>query len=425
MNSTKNISACAALLFSLTCGFNAQALELLKKDDASLNLGGRFQLLALGQKVSDPARPDDRLFLFLNQARLILDGTLGDYRYYTEWAVGGEDEVKNQNSSLGLLDFRADVPINDHVFLRVGQFKVPFGREALIEDGSQFFSSRSLSFAGSRLGRDVGLAAVVQRKGVMGTIGVFTGGGRDNPERYLPEDLGIPLVALRYGYDSSGTDPYRYKESGNFMGSENEFSAFLNLAYTKDSLVGHSTVLNVRPSEKSLLLNPNWNPYLGQSPNVKGHLYQASLDSSVRIPVGDFTGTGEFELTHAAYVNSYGNLHVNGARVVGSAALNPFELSLRYSVLFPSRQFQYKGSAITGSAPFQEVTPAVTFYHRPWSRVTLEVPLLINTPVANENGTGSYVLMEQQDQTTVIGGGKGNVGRQFVPEIRLFYQLTI
>jgi hypothetical protein len=354
----------------------------------------------------------------------MVGGSLGDYRFYTEWAMGGEEEVKNLNSSVSLLDFRADIPVGENVYIRVGQFKVPFGREALVDDGSLLFTDRSLNYFGSRLGRDVGLAAVVQKKGMMGTLGIFTGGGRDNPERYLPEDLGIPLVALRYGYDSAGKDPYYYKNSGSFMGSDNEFSAFLNLAYMKDSLIGHSSVLNVRPSDKSILLNSNWNPYLAQAPVVKGQLYEASIDSRLRLPLGDFTGTGEFELTHAAYTNDYGSIHVTGARLQGLAALNPFEFSLRYSVLFPSDQFKFQGVPVTGSTPYQELTPAITFYHRPWSRITLEVPLLINAPVAVENGVGSYVLMEQQDQTTVAAGGKGSIERQFVPEIRLMYQLT-
>ena len=420
-NLIKNLVFGAAFLSSLT---QAQAVEVLKNDEASLDLGGRFQLLGVGQKVTDPVRKSDRLFLFLKQARVMVSGSLGDYRFYTEWAMGGEEEVKNLNASVSLLDFRADVPIGENTFVRVGQFKVPFGREALVEDGSLLFSDRSLNYFGSRLGRDVGLAAVVQKKGMMGTLGIFTGGGRDNPERYLPEDLGIPLIALRYGYDNTGQDPYRYKNSGNFLGSENEFSAFLNLAYMKDSLIGHSTVLNVRPSDRSILLNPNWNPYLAQSPFVKGQLYEASVDTHLRMPIGDFTGTGELELTHATYNSSYGTIHVSGARALGSVALNPFELSLRYAVLFPSDQFQFKGVSLTSKTPFQELTPSVTFYHRPWSRVTLEAPLLINTPVAVENGVGSYVLMEQQDQASVVGGGKGSIQRQFVPEIRLLYQLT-
>ena len=64
--------------------------------------------------------------------------------------------------------------------MRLGQFKVPFGREALTDDGSLLFTDRSINYFGSFLGRDVGFAGIVQKKGFMGTLGVFTGGGRDN-----------------------------------------------------------------------------------------------------------------------------------------------------------------------------------------------------------------------------------------------------
>ena len=203
-----------------------QAIELIKKDDASFNLGGRFQLYGVGEKVSDPFKENNRIFLFLKQARIIVNGTMEDYRYYTEWAMGGEEAVKNLNSSVSLLDFRADIPVSEIIYVRLGQFKAPFGREALTEDGSLNFSERSINNLVGILGRDVGVAAVLQQNGFMGTFGVFTGGGRDNPERYLPEQLGAPLMVARIGYDSQGIDPYYYKTSGVFSQSEDSFAAF-------------------------------------------------------------------------------------------------------------------------------------------------------------------------------------------------------
>ena len=104
-------------------------------------------------------------------------------------------------------------------------------------------------------------------------------------------------------------------------------------------------------------------------------------------------------------------------------ALNPIEAALRYAVLYPSNDFKYQNSSITGSDPLYEVAASLTYYHRPWSRFTFETVFELNTPVAVENGIGSYVLAEQPDQTTVIGAN-GHVERQFVPELRGMYQLT-
>ena len=41
---------------------------------------------------------------------------------------------------------------------------------------------------------------------------------------------------------------------------------FVNGLYTRDSAVGRSTLLNVKLTDRSLLLNTNWNPYVAQAP---------------------------------------------------------------------------------------------------------------------------------------------------------------
>ena len=407
------------------CSTQVNALELMKKDDASFNLGGRFQLFGVAERVNDPYKENNRLFLFLKQARIMASGTIEDYRFYTEWAMGGEEAVKNLNSSVSLLDFRADIPASDAVFLRLGQFKAPFGREALTEDGSLNFSDRSINNLVGILGRDVGFAGVLQQKGFMGTLGVFTGGGRDNPERYLPEQLGAPMLVARFGYDSQGQDPYLYKSSGAFGVTDDAFSAFLNLAYMEDSKVGHSSVLNVKTTDRSLLLNPNWNPYLAVAPFARSHVFQASADIQKRFLIGNVNTTGEIECTHGEFSNDYGKLQLNGARLQATAALNPFEVAARYSVIYPSDAFQYGGKSLTGVDPFQEISTSLTFFHRPWSRFTFEAVFHLNTPVAIEPNVGAYVLVEQQDQVTVVKAPtNGYIERQFVPEAKLLYQLT-
>ena len=403
----------------------AQAIELVKKDDASFNLGGRFQLLGVGERVMDPYRNHERVYLFLKQARIMAAGQLEDYRFYTEWAMGGEEAVKNLNSSVSLLDMRADIPMTDATYLRLGQFKAPFGREALTDDGALSFSDRSINHMVGVLGRDVGVAAVMQQEGFMGTVGVFTGGGRDNPERYLPEQLGIPLFVARIGYDSQGKDPYYYKNSGVFAEVEEAFSAFINLAYMEDTVIGHSSVLNVKTTDRSLLMNPNWNPLVAQTPLTRSKIFQVSGDLQKRFPIGNFKGTAEIEYTHSEFSNARGKLQVNGARMQATAALNPFEVSARYSVVYPTNDFAYKGTMLTGNDPFQEISTSLTFFHRPWSRFTFEALFQLNTPVAVEStgSVGSYVLVEQPDQVTIVDG-KGYIERQFVPQAKMMYQLT-
>lgn len=422
INGLKYLAA-IAMLAGLS---QVHAVELVKKDDATFNLGGRFQLFGVGERVTDPYKENNRLFLFLKQARIMASGTIEDYKFYTEWAMGGEEAVKNLNSSVSLLDFRADVPASELTYLRLGQFKVPFGREALTDDGGQNFSDRSINNLVGILGRDVGFAAVLQQKGFMGTIGIFTGGGRDNPERYLPEQLGTPLFVARIGYDSQGKDPYSYRTSnGVNTESEEAFAAFINLAYMEDSKVGHSSVLNVKTTDRSLLLNPNWNPFIAVAPYSRSHVLQASADLQKRFSIGNVGIIGELEYTHGEFSNDYGKLQVNGVRLMGSASLKPFEVAARYAAVYPTDEFKYSTKTLTGNDPFQEVTASLTFFHRPWSRFTFEAVFHLNTPVVIEPNVGAYVLVEHPDQVTVVKAPtNGYVERQFVPEAKFLYQFT-
>lgn len=418
--------SCAAFVVAVSLLQNANAVEILKTENSSFNLGGRFQLYGVGQRVTDPYKQNERAFLFLKQARLMAYGEFEDYRFYTEWAMGGEEAVKNLNSSMSLLDYRADIPVVNSVCLRAGQFKAPFGREALTDDGSQNFTERSINNLTGMLGRDVGVAVVLQQKGYMGTLGIFTGGGRDNPERYLPEELGIPLVVARVGYDSEGEDPYNYKNNQVAAKDPGAFAAFLNLAYMEDSKVGHSSVLNVKASDRSLLLNPVWNPYMAQTPYSRSHVLQGSIDVQKNFTAGSLPSSAELELTHSEFANDFGTLQVNGARIAGVTAYsNDIELGLRYAAVYPSNDFKNGGRMITGSDPFQEVTASLNYFHRRFSRFTFEAVFHLNTPVITEPGVGSYVLVEQPDQASLVKAPtNGYVERQFVPAGKFMYQLS-
>jgi hypothetical protein len=403
----------------------ANAVELLNKENATFNMGGRFQLYGVGQRVSDPFKQNERAFLFLKQARLMTYGQIEDYKYYAEWAMGGEEAVKNLNSSIGLLDFRADIPVSENFYLRAGQFKTPFGRESLTDDGAQNFTERSINNLTGIIGRDVGVAAVLQQKGLMGTLGIFTGGGRDNPERYLPEELGTPLVVARFGYDSEGNDPYTYKND-NFNARPEGFAGFLNLAYMEDTRIGHSSVLNVKAMDRSLLLNPYWNPYMAQAPYLRSRVFQGSIDLEKSFTVAGVSSRAELETTHSEFSNEYGKLQINGARLAGVASVsNQVELGLRYAAVYPSNDFKYTGKTITGSDPFQEITASLNYFHRKFSRFTFEAVFHLNTPVAIEPGVGSYLLVEQPDQAALVKSPtNGYVERQFVPEGKFMYQLS-
>ena len=83
-------------------------------------LASRNVLKLAGFRIgrADEYRDHLRLLLFVRQARLKFDGEVNSIKFDVQYAFGGEEGVKNTggtvaNSSLGLLDFSADVPIRE------------------------------------------------------------------------------------------------------------------------------------------------------------------------------------------------------------------------------------------------------------------------------------------------------------------------
>ncbi|HRY29335.1 MAG TPA: porin [Elusimicrobiota bacterium] len=429
MKDIKKIFAAVVVVLGLSS--RGVAMPVVERDNMDLNLGGRMQLFGFGQQVHDPYRNDPRVYLFMKQARLQIWGHYEKYKYEVQLGFAGEEEVKapSPGVSLNLMDYSFDIPLADATFLKVGQYKVPYGRERLEDSGYLQFADRSIQNLALRVGRDVGFAVHSYPGRLAWTAGVFTGGGRDVPERYLPQDLGVPMVVVRAGFND-GVDEDIYHSRQNDLDPQRTKTAFfLNGLYMRDSLVGHSTVLNVKTSEKSLLVNSNWNPFVAQSPFDRGELVQGGGDAAVRTPLGPFALSAEVEGNFGRYTNAYGSLQTTGGRAQLGLYRNPVELSIRYAFVIPDSKFAYydtatkKSYAITGHRAFQEVTPALTYYLKGRrSKIILDLPILVDVPVLTEKNVGSYVVTEQPDQTSVLKAG--SVDRQTVVEGRALFQVS-
>ena len=415
-----------ALMFAALLPQLARAdVPVAKNDDGQLNVGAMIQTLGFGQQVNDPYRNDARAYLFIKEARLRSSGNYGDFTFNAEMALGGEAGIAATTGvSLSLLDFSVNVPLGffNKSYLKIGQFKVPYGRQRLTYSGNSQFLERSIDDLGFRIGRDVGAALTLFPGPLTFIAGIFTGGGRDvPPQHYLPENLGVPQLVARLGVGNLDDDPYMLKNETNTDSIKSAF--FVNAMYTKDSDVGHSTVLNIKLVDKSILLNSNWNPYIGKGPLDRGEWWQMGADAAVRAPfVGGTTVTAEAEVNWAGYSNKYGVVHIAGARGQVGIAYKPFELALRYAVLVPDKGFRSGAAFVTGTQPMQEVTPSATWYlHGQGLKLVADLPILIHTPVITEKNIGSYVGVELPDQTAVLARG-GTVERQTVVEARLMLQ---
>lgn len=91
----------------------------------------------------------------------------------------------------------------------------------------------------------------------------------------------------------------------------------MNALYTKDSLIGHSTVLNVKLADKSLLLDGDWNPYIGRAPLQQGTWWQAGADAAGRMPCRAVDLSGEAAFDFGQYSNTYGSVQMWGVRAQG------------------------------------------------------------------------------------------------------------
>ena len=412
-----------------------QAGEVVGTEKFTLNAHGRLQWLAVGQKVDDPFRSDERLYLFMKQGRLKLDGAYGDAKFDVQWAYGGEDLIAaSPGVSLGLLDFSFDVPTPLKTRVKVGQFRVPYGRERLTDSGTLNFGDRSIQALAFNWNRDVGAALHTTRGRFTGVAGVFTGGGRDVPQRYLPEKLGSPMLVARVGYNDGIDEDAFTLRSRDARPERTKVAVFANVLYLKDSLIGHSTVLNVRSTDKSLLVNPNWNPFIAKAPMVQGRLWQAGGDAVVRAPLGAFAVTGEVEANYATFSNTYGRLAVKGGRVQVGVSRGAFDAAVRHAVLYPDKRMGNTYTPTGGTPqnsfffedgkPIREFTPSLTYHYRSNIALVADMPIYTNMLVFKENKLGTYIATEHPDQATVVKPGTGISARERVVEGRLMVQLS-
>lgn len=111
----------------------------------------------------------------IRRARLITKGKLSPL---FDFAMSYEFQGVN---SRRLLDAYVNARIHDAFSLRAGQFKEPFGLEALSSDSDLFFTERSMGF-GLNPGRDVGVMAFggFWDNALYYRLGVFNGDGMDD-----------------------------------------------------------------------------------------------------------------------------------------------------------------------------------------------------------------------------------------------------
>ena len=420
------------LIFVFVPLASAQMSDQREQEPWDVHFFGRLQTLGFMQAVKDEFRDNARLYLYLKQARLGVHATYEDVAFDLQLAFGGEEEVRapSPGVALSLLDLSADIPIRKSLRVRVGQYKVPYGRENIVDEGAMLFSEPSIQYLGSKLGRDVGITLHGYSGSFASALGIFTGGGRDVPIRYIPLDLGFPMVVARVGLNEGiDDDIFTTHQTGFESGSG--MAMYVNALYMKDSKVGHSTAFNVKLADKSLFLNSNWNPFIAKRPLEKNEFWQAGFDMAMRMrmPNGSVI-SGEAEYNYGIFKNPYGKITLSEGRALASYYTKPIELAVRYAFLRPDAGLGVtdgtgKVTQIVDEKLIQEIGFAISYYLKgDWVKLTAELPVYIDVPVATEPNLGAYVLTQQVDQTSVlVAPTNGKVSRQTVVEARMQLQV--
>ena len=392
------------------------AMEVLKTEGRSLDIGGRLQSFGTIQMIEDDDRQSTRLYLFNKQSRLNLKGEIDDVRFFSEIAFGAEETAKAQfgtspkplNTVLSLKDFYFDIPVGDNA-IRVGQFKPALNRESLTRSEDLFFSGRSVQNMGVEWGRDIGAAYY----GAMGTaeytLGIFTGGGSNVPERYIPEEMGTPMIAYKIGLNNGlDQDIYTVNKMSGSQQPGMKTAVYMSGFHIKDSKIGHSTVLGVKYSERSLILNSLYNTKQG----ANAVLNQWGIEGAIEMPHGSAKLAGEAEYNTTWYESDLGGVSVSGLSLQGRYIQGPLAYALRYSVLMPPSDFMIGDTAIS------EFTPSIVYWMKRNVKFILDAPILFNTPIRKEAGTGSYEFSTQPNNITSAAT------RETVMYLRLMCQLT-
>lgn len=416
----------------------AHAMTVVDNGKLKMDIHGRGQMIGVGQIVPDPFRDHARVYLFMKQSRLGISGFYEDIKYETQFSFGGEN-ANGSNTDLGMLDFVADVPLpplGESTSLKIGQFRVPYGREGLSDRGYINFGERSIANMASYQTRDYGLALQRYVGSFAGTLGVFSAGGRDVPQRYLPERLGVPELVLRVGYND-GLDEDIYHVKGTDLDLKRTTkAAYFNALYMQDTLIGHSAVMNLRTIDKNLLIDSNYNPFIAAGPAgatgnaqtlQRGNVWFVGGDAALRHPLANGHAVeAEIQADWGGYQNRYGSLHIAAARAQASYQFRPYQIGLRYAALMMDKNANYltggkRYSPSLGST-VHEITPSLTWHIKSHNlKLVADAPVYLNMPVFVERGVGAYVFASQPGQVTTLSSG-GTIKRHAVVEGRMMFQ---
>ncbi len=207
----------AALLAAISSG-SARAVQVIKNDDVTLDLGGRFQLTGELENSTNNVslapgnvgpRDNTRIYLFQTENRLKVSGLVDTVKFHFEDALGGE-AYAGSNNLYDLVEFNAEVPVTDGLSVVAGLFKLPSNIASASDEEHMIFTEHSeLLNMFFNQGYDNGLM-VKYHIGLFDALLGTSTGTPNLPQRYLPETFQFPPpVFSRIGFGNIKDDEAR------------------------------------------------------------------------------------------------------------------------------------------------------------------------------------------------------------------------
>lgn len=377
----------------------ANAADILNNKDTELNFGGRIQSYGVMETLPDKSSDNPRILMFVRDTRFRLDGSHNNMNFELEVMLGGEaDDLINRPSrgeaasrpiTALLIDAWGEIELTNHLSLRAGQFKVPFSRENLTEGDDLQFTDRSINDRALNVRRDTGIMLHGTLDNKFAGLAILTGGGINQRVRYIPVKMGIPMTVLRFGYNTLDCDPLQVKD---FYPGKEGTALYANALYVKNTSVGHGSVLGMRQHGSSFLLS-GWNPYLSGAYGET--LTQVGADFAMQKKFNDKLFSLGAEFNYGVYDGDAGSTSMTAATARAGLLLNDWlQLGARFSMFTPDKEIEF-----LDNKGVQVFAPAITAHFSKNLKLKMDLPVMLNAPLAKEEELGYYNLIYQPGQT--------------------------
>lgn len=450
---TKTLKATGLALMMALAPAATQAVEVLKTDDVSIDLGARMQLLGtFRNSITTENAPNaaggtnrdfTEIYLFQNQNRLKLSADLMGVKFKFENAMGAE-AYPGSNNLYTLYEMNAEIPTPfDNTYVVAGLIRRPESvRDASFDENLLFAGESELSNLFFNAGYDTGVYLKTRQGSVDGLLGVVQGVG-NLPERYIPEKLNLPVPLIaRFGYGNITDSPDRVKQLTDKVDSA-QWRVGAGAFWLADSNAGHGDLFGQMSTQaevtKGPFVNGNYmfskayyNPFMavgiynekGSQGPVDSQFWQADLNAMARIPAGDATLVAGLQWEVAQFIvkglynrpktvaapaggvlingkeYTYGQLTVQGGEAYLGYVATSWWAAGRVSVLVPDSLLgAYTGTAnsVNGSSAFNDNTlweitfPALGYKINKFCSLTAELEHNLNAIEAIDSD-GEYQL---------------------------------